>query len=245
MIILDRHRDGIRKASNYRYFRDDLLRFDEKRFRGLGEENTANFVSHAVNVCDAHKLYHYSAVLQVMKAMCFLGSYMLDDPRLQSISQKLNISTRYGDVRAGVFHEEVKKFIVEFGGARLENYRTALTVSISAIELKMPPREARRYIFGSLPSTLQEKINSQWREWLILSENNASTALGWDDDRLRTFCLCASTILGHGFYKDPLYPWVRDLSLAGASKTSVDKIMSFSLKRMKKQVESLELYYGV
>jgi len=238
-------RQGIKLASNYRHFRDDLMAFDYKRFRGLGETHTANFITCAVKICDSYNIYQYDAVLQIMKSMCFLGTYMLDDPRLDNISLTLKQPTTYGDTRIADFCKETREFLVAVAGPKLEHYRLILATLIEVSEQQMAPRIAREYILRSLPKHLKSTVND-WRPHLIQTSQSASANLEINDERFHTVSLMASAMLGHGFYKDPLYPWIRDLAKKDAHSMSdnrAESLQMYAVKRIRKQLTSLENYY--
>lgn len=247
MKLSERDREGIKLSSNYRHFRDDLMVFDYKRFRGLGEEYTASFIANAVRACDEHKIYHYDGVLHVMKAMCFLGSHMLDDPRLDRISSTLKQSTTYGDTRIKDFCAETQDFLVTLAGPKLEHYRLILARLIDADDQQMASRKAAEHILSSLPNHVQIIVN-EWRPHLIKTSQSASIELGVDAEEFHIFALIAAAMLGHGFYRDPLYPWVRHLTKKDEHSIydiRINYLRFFAVKRIRKQLTSLEKYYGV
>ncbi len=241
MILQDRHREGIRIATNFRHFRNDLIHFDWRRFRGLGEQHTASFITHAVRVCDAYAIRHYDAVLYVMKAMCFLGSHMLEDPRFPQLAETLRGSTRYGDTRIKDFSHNVEVVLTQFAGPELLTYRTFLSAAVIALKERLPPRAARDHILENLPSDTATRVAREWRPYLVAAAQEAAEELGLKDERSRTICLGAAAILGCKFYRDPLYPWAQDLTSCGRS----DHLEHFLTKRMAKQLRRMEVHYGV
>lgn len=241
MILQDRHREGIRIATNFRHFRNDLICFDRWRFRGLGERHTANFITHAVRVCDAYALCHYDAVLYVMKAMCFLGSHMLEDPRFPQLAEALRGSTRYGDTRMKDFSHNVEAVLTQFAGPELITYRAFLAAAVTALRDQFSPPAARKYIMSNLPSEVARRIVQEWRPYLVASAQEAANELGLEGEWSRTICLGSAAILGCKFHRDPLYPWVQDLTTHGRP----DHLDRFLAKRMAKQLRRIEAHYGV
>lgn len=241
MILQDSHREGIRIADNFRNFSRDLISFDRWRFIGLGERHAANFITHAVRVCDSYELRHYGAVLYVMKSMCFLGSHMFEDPRFPQLAETLRGSTRYGDARIKDLSHAVEVVLTQFSGPKLIIYRTFLSAAVTALKERLPPTDARNHILTRLPPETASHITQEWRPHLVVSSLEAAEELRLEDERSRAICLGAAAILGCKFYRDPLYPWVRDLTSHGRS----DKLERFVLKRMIKQLQRIEAHYGV
>lgn len=241
MILKERHRAGIRVATNFNYFRDDLIRFDRRRFRGLGEKHTARFVAHVVGICDSYDFSHYNGVLYIMKAMCFLGSHMFDDPRFPQLDQAMRGSTRYGDMRVQMLSQEVEAILTRFAGPKLKIYHSMLSASLASLDEELPIATAGNRILTSLPLDTATYVVQNWQSHLYASAKEAADALGFKEERSRTICLGAAAILGFRFYRDPLYPWVQDLTKDSRS----GELERFLKKRIVKQLQRIEAHYGL
>lgn len=248
MIELDpTEAQGLRIASNFHHFRDDLLAFDPKRFRGLGEAHTAAFIAHAVRVCDSFRIDAYDAVWKVMQGMCFLGSHMLDDPRFPTLAATLRQPTTQGDTRMRAFSEELRAILLTLAGPDLGHYRAILRAWIDAQDRKMDNYHARAHLLAALPRDLRADVES-WYPLLAQTARRAITELTLDAEKGQLFCLVCAAAIGHGFYRDPLYPWIPDLALKdpGAPATfRTERLLAYANKRITRQSRIMEAYYGV
>lgn len=238
---------GLKIASNYGHFRDDLLAFDPKRFRGLGEAHTAAFIAHAVRVCDRFRVEHYEAVWTVMQGMCFLGSHMLTDPRFVSLTETLRSSTQHGDARLPAFKKELRAILLTLAGPDLVHYRAILRAWIETESRKMDPYHARAHLLTALPTDLRAHVES-WYPQLAQNARSAIAALTLDAQKGQLFCLVCAAAIGHGFYRDPLYPWIPDLALKDPGAPAAfrtDRLLAYANKRITRQSRIMEAYYGV
>ena len=238
---------GLRHSTNYSVFKDALLEFDSQRFRGLGEQRTSCFIQHAIATCDSIDLIHFEGVLTVMKAMCFLGCNMLNDPRVASVTAPLHGSTEHGDTRRQEFHTAAVDFLKTYAGAQLEHFSAALSILGEYCEevSRTPLRDHkadRQMLVRELPTPMRHALQS-WREPLLSATNNAVQALSVDCDIGQTFCFAACALLGTGFYRDPLYPWVTevaDRASACSPEARMAVLLPYAAKRIRKQVTVLE-----
>ncbi len=243
---------GIRLSTNYLAFKDALLEFDNKRFRGLGEQHTNRFIQHAIATCDQIDLVHFDGVLTVMKAMCFLGCDMMNDPRVASVTSPLHYSTEYGDTRREEFHTATVDFLKSYAGEQLEHFGVALSVlgqyceTVSQSPLR-DHKSDRQMLMRALPAPMRQALQS-WREPLLSATDDAVQALSVDCDIGQTFCFAACALLGTGFYRDPLYPWIPEVAERASPHSPEGRmaaLLPYAAKRIRKQLTVLEKYHDL
>lgn len=239
--------DGITFEANYETYVDTLLRLDKKRFRGLGEEHTEKFILHAVDYADRVGLTYVNDIAYVMMIMSYLGSYFYEDFRYQALTAQLEKEATLDDYRVETAREEFIKIGSKFIGKGMSYYKSALEEFLQKL---LPDFENGAIRTDDLPERLVDcyktKIIEEQRKWfaekLINNGKIAAHELCIFSEEGIRICIVLSFWLGVGFYKDPLYPWVRDM-LANNSASIDERIAELSVfakKRLALQLKQLE-----
>ncbi len=225
--------------SHYPKYKDALLALDEHRFRGLGDKHTQEFVKHAVTVSKKFGLVMQSDVAYLMFVMQYLGSYFFDDPRYKEIIAPLYIKPTTVDRRIEEMRVEFVQFAHRYLGKNLQKYVDALnrfSNEIRLCDLEAPKSnvELLRILRVSYPDIDPDSD-------IIAIGKSAANDLGLKHHYGTNVCGMLGFWLGTGFYKDPLYPWVRDI--IKKPESVIEKtiaLQTYAINRLEKQILLLE-----
>ena len=232
----------IQRQSHYPVYRDKLMDIDRKRFRGLGEDNLRLFITHGTKYCLDARLPTVRDTAYVMYMMSMIGSYFFEDARYLHIHRILQDYAADNPARFNRVSRVFSEFMSRYAGENGERFRTALTVYRDRVE--------------SLPDTVpHEEIVRIWARCVGIENprnvealqrvfpdhaRHAARYLGVSSEDGERICLSLSLWLGTGFYKDPLYPWIRDIpSKEISERARTTALMKYTKKRLDHQLNAL------
>ncbi|MDO5642215.1 MAG: hypothetical protein Q4G26_07490 [Paracoccus sp. (in: a-proteobacteria)] len=214
MIILDRSTvTELQLNTHYEIYRNKLMKIDYKRYRGLGEVNLRRFIHHGTRYGLDAKLPTVRDIACVIYLMSQIGSYFYEDPRFVHLHRILQDHASENPARL----QRVTRAFDEM----LDHYPSLDTKNIGAT------LAAYRDRVNALPASVDHaEIVSVWATSIgvkrpddvaILQRvfpahaRQAARYLGVTQEEGERICLNLALWLGIGFYKDPVYPWIRDV----------------------------------
>ncbi|MET3601899.1 hypothetical protein [Martelella mangrovi] len=235
--------DAIRFEANYWRYKDALLAIDVHRFRALGDVHTETFIRHAVTWSADNGITYLNDTAYVMFLMLHLGSFFYEDPRYAAITTILSQEPEFCDDRTDrarrVFIAGSKTLRGEDGArqqkaldrfVREEQHR----FNDDTVNL----HQAAEFLRGLFPGDTAIASDDVERK-LCAAAREAGEALGLAGNRAEKACLAVGFWLGTGFYKDPLYPWIRDLT-ANRSLMPEDRLRIFVGYARKRLLSTME-----
>ncbi len=216
--------EEIRFAANYDSYVVALMRLDPARFRGLGPDHTEAFVRHATGYCDTIGLNYTNDVTYVIFLMTYLGSHMIEDFRYAQITSILNETPEGFDDRI----DRARLAFMAFGDRFIGKGMSLYAADLAHFEKTVLPRIPTLHHDGLIDALVSGhggrsfSLQPAQRAAFHAHATAAVAALGLRDPTAHGLCLALGYWLGCGFYKDPLYPWVRDKAKAGDAQAIAD-----------------------
>ncbi len=214
MIILDRSIvTELQLNTHYEIYRNKLMKIDYKRYRGLGEANLRRFIHHGTRYGFDAKLPTVRDIAYVIYLMSQIGSYFYEDPRFVHLHRILQDHTSENPARLqrvtrafDAMLDRHPSLDAKNIGATLATYRdrvSALPASTDHEEIVAVWASSVGVERPADVAVLQRIFPAQAQQaarYLMVSEG--------EGERI---CLSLALWLGIGFYKDPVYPWIRDV----------------------------------
>lgn len=219
---------------------DWLLRLDEPRFKPFSEDQLYALVDHGLREGDALKFTFKEEYVYLLYMMSYFGGWFHKSGRMPEIS----------------------RIMVEDGRGRVPNLKKAFPATHKA--LFGNPRETYTgwaVLFGQMEAYL--KKNGGWGGFTPKAARSliatGTKQLG-DEDRTRLaefltrveldcdqrevraphargIAVLLSYMLGHGFFTDPLYPWIPEIVAAHETlEESLPIVAQYSMKRGRKML---------
>lgn len=195
-----------------------MHRLDPHRFRGLGPARTEAFVRHGWETAQRLGLLYLNDAAYVLFLMTFLGSHFLEDFRHAELARILQ---EPGPDEAPGFNTRIRRArdaFITFGDRRIGANGAIYLADIGRFSAWLT-RTARFDADAMLDALLRchgavEVRLTEPQRWMLLSEAQASAgALGLDHDEGDAIALALRWWLGVRFEQDPLFPWVRDVTV--------------------------------
>lgn len=230
--------DAIRFEANYVTYDSMVMRLDPIRFRGLGAKNREKFIRHAVTVSDEINLHFVSDVAYLMFVMTFLGSYFYEDIRYSGLAAELSHVKDGADTRIERFRAQFIAIGRKFIGRSMEFYLSDLDYFRGAVLPAIKNLDASQTIVALAASHGQRSYAiSPYHQRLYLQQaHTAVDGLGFGGEDDLKLCAVLGYWLGSGFWKDPLYPWVKEI----AATDGAQGVMNYALRRMDRQLKPRE-----
>jgi hypothetical protein len=243
MKTLDSHtKEVLDIYTHHEIYQNMLLELDSHRFRGLGHPHLQNFIRHGLQYGKATELLYINDIAYVLYIMSFLGSYFYEDFRYQAIHKILNNTANVTATRMEKARDQFIEICDIAIGEEQKHYRQALQTFHSKIEsiniATLTVDDAMNILDQSWNNlTIDEyQIVSQA---LIKDAYTAAKTLQIESESGISLCFILGFWLGSGFYKDPLYPWVRAVNADYGSGHQIGlrikNIADYAIKRLKKQ----------
>lgn len=230
--------DAIRFEANYGTYDSMLMRLDPVRFRGLGANNREKFIRHAVTVSDEINLHFVSDVAYLMFVMTFMGSYFYEDMRYSGLAAELSHVEYGADTRIERFRARFVEIGRKFIGRGMKFYLSDLDYFRGAVLPDINYLDASQVIVALAASHSQRSyaISPDHHRLYLQQADAAVEGLGFGGADDLKLCVVLGYWLGSGFWKDPLYPWVKEI----AATDGAQGVMNYALRRMDRQLKPRE-----
>lgn len=214
MVLLDESAmTALQLQSHYHIYRKKLIAIDYRRYRGLGEENVCLFITHGTQYCREAKIPTVRDTAYIIYMMSMIGSFFYEDLRYLHIHRILQDNESETPARFNRVSRVFSAFMASYAGEDGERYRQALTSYRNEIE-HLPHSITHEETIAIWAACIGMKDPRNIKALQRVFPNHAAHAakvLGVPNPDGERLCLSLSLWLGVGFYKDPLYPWVRDV----------------------------------
>ena len=230
--------EQVRFETNHPEYDAALLRLDPRRFRGLGPDHRRRFIRQASDYCDRIDIHYTEDVVYVMFLMSFLGSFFHEDFRYARIAQILHEPSQGYDDRIARARLQFIPFGDRFLGQGLQLYLADLRnfqASCPQGLADMTPQIVLDRLSHSHGARGYQMDGAQ-ADGMIAMARHSRDALGLRGPAALNLCLALGYWLGLGFYKDPLFPWVKDKVAEGGEEA----LMQYTAHRLHQQIRSLE-----
>lgn len=230
------------RTGNYVNFHMLTLAINSKaRFRGLGANNSRNFLLESLHYFDAIGLSSHRDAAYLIFIMTHLGTHFLVDPRYYELrSLYYRLAPQDPHVTDKVRDEFIKISHIYFGKKKI-GYYAALSNLVELCETESlysntPSGLVLEYL-GLLGLSQMHKDQFPMQPFLDQALD-AAQVLKIDTEKGRLVAATLAFWLGTGFHRDPLYPWVQELC-AGKSTAQqrVEALRHFGIKRASSQVK--------
>lgn len=237
-VLTDAVKTELRFAANYRTQKDFLLQLDPKRFRGLGDTHSKAFVREAFAFSDHNELHYMEEVEYIIFLMSFLGTYFYQDPRYFWLAQVLQDKTRPSDARLNECQRRFARFSDRFIGDDLTIFQGALAqfwAGSETISTSDKPMQKTLEVFYKAYNFSLSERQAFPEDEIMSAAYMAARSLGVQTTTGNALCFSLSLWMGTGFYRDPLFPWVRDIvAAAGDSVLQREReLTAYAKKRLR------------
>jgi hypothetical protein len=216
LVIRTEQMDAFKKAG-LRRFEDTmvihLFQFSQRHCEAIGEEKVREVIRLGIHQANKYKLTNRGPVRFYIEIMFLFGSFFDTDPQIPWAAEILNIQVTDQIKRADILYEKTMDYLDKVVGPNGTYALNALR-SVSLFTKHPLPLSSENFANGMLNQlhmlypekcayTGEAALRTLIREGIDKAEAHRFSAV-----RSTTLFIMLMFALGHGFFNDPLFPWI-------------------------------------
>ncbi|EGN3772127.1 DUF4123 domain-containing protein [Salmonella enterica] len=231
--------------------RDDFYQRFPHKARSLGKNNVDSFIDLTIEKTTKYRLTRRDQIKQYLELALILGSHFDDDPLLKTWIQE-PIKEAHASVSSLIqLKETLAEPMRNSMGDKMSVYRQRLIALMQKNIHHLLPITDKEHVIPFVRSLYPERCAELPAEALpLLYEKSISLyfSQGFYSYRSHAILLGIQLFLGHGVFRDPLYPWATRLinyNSVMSDEQRVNILIDYAKKRIRKEIINLEHYWRV